>query len=135
MSCSGSPQVTDYSFGPFRLSLSPGWTGNFEDGVHTISSDSYEAAVQISGFERDAPTAMSDLYGMVPEGADDVGRFTLAAGLDGFSWHEAERDVDMRIVRAGSAVLAISIIGSDEGCADIVDEMLGSLALSKEASA
>ena len=103
--------------------------------MHTISSDDHEAAIQISGFERDTAMAMSDLYGMVPEGADGLSRFTLPSGLDGFSWHDPDSDVDMQIVRAGAAVLAISIIGAGESGTDLIDEMLGSLALSEEATA
>ena len=135
MSGKPEPAGTDYAFGPFRLSLPPGWAGNFEDGVHTISSDAQGAAIQISGFERDMPVALSDLYGMVPEGADGPGRFTLPSGLDGFSWRDSEQEIGMRVIRAGTAVLAISIIGSGEQDEDITGEILGSLTLVKETMA
>ena len=122
-----------YTFGPFRLSLPPGWAGAFEDGVHTIASDAHDAAIQISGFERDAPVTTSDLYGMVPEGADKLGRFTLSSsGLDGFSWYDAELEIHMQVIRAGTSVLAISIIGSGDEDKDVVAEILGSLALNEE---
>lgn len=135
MSGKPEPAGTDYAFGPFRLALPPGWIGNFEDGVHTISSDAHDTVIQISGFERELPVAISDLYGMVPEGADGLGRFTLPSGLDGFSWHDAEREIDMQLIRAGTAVLAISIIGSDGHDEDAAGEILGSLALVREMTA
>lgn len=122
-----------YTFGPFCLSLLPGWTGAFEDGVHTIASDAHDAAIQISGFEREAPVTISDLYGMVPEGADKLRRFTLSSsGLDGFSWYDAELEIDMQVMCAGTSVLALSIIGSGEEDKDVVAEILGSLALNEE---
>ena len=125
---------TDYAFGPFRISLPPGWTGAFEDGVHTISTDAHDTAIQISGFERETPVTISNLYGMVPDDAEGRARFTLPSGLDGFSWQDTERETEMQVIRAGTTMLAISVIGKDED-AEAVSEILGSLVLNEESVA
>ena len=121
----------EYTFGPFCLHLMPGWSGSFEEGVHTLETEDSETAIQISGFERDAPVEMSDLYGLVPEGAQDLTRFSLTSGLDGFGWSDPDGDSGHRLMRSASVVLAIRVLyGEDASEIDheAVETMIASLA-------
>jgi hypothetical protein len=121
----------EYVFGPFCLHLMPGWSGSFEDGVHTLESEDTETAIQISGFERDAPVEMADLYGLVPEASDGLTRFSLASGLDGFGWTEAEDGSGHRVFRSASVVLAIRVLYAKDASdidQEAVEAMIGSLA-------
>lgn len=124
----------EYRLGPFRLALPPGWSGSFEDGVHTLENDATYTAIQIGGFEREAPVEMSDLYGMVPEGAEGLSRFTLPSGLDGFGWTEIETGDLRQVIRSGSVVLAVSVLYGDadpDMDAETVEAVLGSFAWAK----
>lgn len=128
---------TPYRFGPFELDLPPGWTGTFEDGVHTIASDAHDTALQFSGFEREADVAMSDLYGMVPEGAADLSRFTLPTGLDGFGWVDLKDDARRMVICSGTVVLALTELTGEElseSDDDIIETIIGTLRLKKGAA-
>ena len=121
----------EYTFGPFCLHLMPGWSGSFEDGVHTLESEDTETAIQISGFERDQPVETTDLYGLVPEGSEGLTRFSMASGLDGFGWTDPESGDGHRVIRSGSIVLAIRVLFAEDASdvdGDAVDTMIGSLA-------
>lgn len=133
MSNTPDPERVEYAFGPFYLHLMPGWSGSFEDGVHTLESQDIETAIQISGFERDQPVEMSDLYGLVPEGAQGVSRFSLLSGLDGFGWTDPESGDEHRVIRSDSVILAVRILYADDPSdldRQAVDDMIGALARS-----
>ena len=121
----------EYTFGPFCLHLMPGWSGSFEDGVHTLESEDTETAIQISGFERAQPVEISELYELVPKGAQDLTRFSLTSGLDGFGWTDADSSDGHRVIRSGSIVLAVRVLfAADISDLDreAIDVMIGSLA-------
>ena len=131
MNTAHDQERVEYTFGPFCLHLMPGWSGSFEDGVHTFESDEAETAIQISGFERDASVEMSDLYGLVPEGAEETIRFSLPSGLDGFGWIDPKNGDGQRVLRSGAIVLAIRVLYANDASEidrEVVDTMIGSLA-------
>lgn len=134
MSGGRDPKAEHYAFGPFHLDLPPGWNGAFEDGVHTLSSEQHELAIQISGFERDTSVEMSDLYAMVPPGMEDLSRFTLPSGLDGFGWVDPEDQTRRMVVRSGAVILAITEVPGDtvgEDDSEIAEEVIATLRISK----
>ena len=137
MSRNPDDQVEPYRFGPFKLHLPQGWTGEFEDGVHTIASDNHDTALQLSGFEHDGDVAMSDLYAMVPTGMEDLSRFTLPSGLDGFSWVDPQDQTRRMVIRHGTVVLAITEVAGDEPTdeySEMIEGIIGTLSTGEGAS-
>lgn len=135
MSGGRKPERIDYDFGPFSITLPDGWQAELEDGVHTIAAQDHDKALQISGFERDAPVEMSDLYGMVPEGMSDLSRFTLPSGLDGFAWLDPEDDARRMVVRSGKFVLALSEVPGeqpDDDATEQMEDIISTLALKEQ---
>ena len=131
MSTDSEKERVEYAFGPFCLHLMPGWSGSFEDGVHTLESADTNTAIQISGFERDQPVETSELYALVPEGAADLTRFSLSSGLDGFGWTDADGGDGHRVIRSDSVVLVVQVLYGDDASdldREAVDAMIGSLA-------
>ncbi|MEM7211212.1 MAG: hypothetical protein AAF479_04840 [Pseudomonadota bacterium] len=137
MSRKPGTQARPYRFGPFELDLPDGWTGAFEDGVHTIASDAHDTALQFSGFERATKIEMSDLYAMVPPGMQDLSRFTLPSGLDGFAWVDPNDQTRRMVIRHETVVLAITEVAGDEpddSDGEMIEEIIGTLAATKGAS-